>query len=319
MIEEKANYIPIPIKQNKTGWPWTEKVSDEIYKCREYWPKISIVTPSYNQGQYIEETIRSVLMQNYPNLEYIIIDGGSTDETFDIIKKYESQLSYWVSENDNGQSDAINKGVNLCTGEVFNWLNSDDYYEPLALFQIAEAFLTQNKSVIIAKTRNFTTDKNWLTSTPIGDDFYMFSSARIDQPSTFFILSVFKQYYPLSLNLNLVMDAEIWFKFLLQYGKEEIGSIDSVVVNFREHKNSKTVNNRFNIVIDRAYLYSLILRAYKGDNNQFSEYVKNCDLERVSNVKKGIRDFILYWFKESIKRCEISNSVKLLKYYLGII
>ena len=87
------------------------------------WPRISIVTPSYNQGQYIEETIRSILLQGYPNLEYIIIDAGSTDQTVEIIKKYEMFLSYWVSESDNGQAHAINKGLSLCTGEIFNWIN----------------------------------------------------------------------------------------------------------------------------------------------------------------------------------------------------
>ena len=91
------------------------------------YPKISIVTPSFNQGKYIEQTIQSVLTQNYPNLEYIIIDGGSTDKTVDIIKKYEQQLSYWVTEPDKGQTDAINKGFAKCTGEIFNWINSDDF------------------------------------------------------------------------------------------------------------------------------------------------------------------------------------------------
>ena len=311
--------IPEPKNKRKTGWPWTEVVSDEIYKEREYWPKISIVTPSYNQGQYIEETIRSVLMQNYPNLEYIIIDGGSTDDTLEIIKKYENQITYWVSEKDNGQSDAINKGIELCTGEIFNWINSDDFYEHLAFYNVVEAFLTQNKSVIIAKTRNFTSDKNWLTSTPIGDDFYMFSSARIDQPATFFNFSIFKRYSPLSVNLYLVMDAEIWFKFLLEFGKNYIGTINDIVVNFREHESSKTVNNRFNIVLDRARLYSLILRAYKGKNNQFTEFIYKCDLSRTSDIKKGIQGFILYWLKYSIKKCKISNSFKLIKYYFGIL
>ena len=82
----------------------------------------SIITPSYNQGQYIEQTIQSVLNQNYPNLEYIIIDGGSTDNTVEIIKKYEKHLKFWVSEKDKGQANAINKGLQYCTGEIFNWI-----------------------------------------------------------------------------------------------------------------------------------------------------------------------------------------------------
>jgi glycosyltransferase involved in cell wall biosynthesis len=95
-------------------------------------PKISIVTPSFNQGEFLEATIRSVLSQNYPNLEYIIIDGGSTDGSVEIIKKYEKSIHYWISEPDQGQYDAINRGFSRATGEILAWLNSDDMYFPWA-------------------------------------------------------------------------------------------------------------------------------------------------------------------------------------------
>ena len=94
------------------------------------YPKISVITPSYNQGIYIEETIQSVLNQNYPNLEYIIIDGGSNDSTVEVIKKYESKIDFWVSEKDKGQADAINRGFAKATGDILCWLNSDDYFFP---------------------------------------------------------------------------------------------------------------------------------------------------------------------------------------------
>lgn len=94
------------------------------------WPKVSIITPSFNQDQFIEETIRSILLQGYPNMEYIIIDGGSTDETIGIIRKYETWLAYWVSEPDRGQSHAVNKGWEMATGDFISWLNSDDYLMP---------------------------------------------------------------------------------------------------------------------------------------------------------------------------------------------
>jgi len=127
-------------------WVWREskiQLSEKMPNGNE-WPKLSIVTPSYNQGEYIEETIRSVIMQGYPNLEYIIIDGGSTDNSVDIIKKYESQLKYWISEPDNGQTHAINKGLARATGYIIAYINSDDLYMPYTFKTIAELMNTFN-------------------------------------------------------------------------------------------------------------------------------------------------------------------------------
>jgi len=93
-------------------------------------PKLSIVTPSFNQGRFLEETILSVLNQEYPNLEYLIIDGGSTDETVDVIRRYEDRINFWVSEKDRGQVHAINKGIEKTTGDIFGFINSDDVYLP---------------------------------------------------------------------------------------------------------------------------------------------------------------------------------------------
>ena len=147
-----------PPPPGKTGWPWTEESpqlpdtmpippTGSLRPCSGQagqvapWPRVSIVTPSYNQGQFIEESIRSVLLQGHPDLEYIIIDGGSTDGSVEIIRKYEKWLAYWVSEPDRGQSHAINKGLERGTGQLFNWHNSDDVLTPNSLATTAAAMV----------------------------------------------------------------------------------------------------------------------------------------------------------------------------------
>src|SRR5467141_2605988 len=128
-----------PPPAGRSGWPWTQETQSLPSGRADSspWPRISIVTPSYNQGEFIEETIRSILLQGYPDLEYIVMDGGSTDGSVNIIKKYERWLAYWISENDRGQVHAINKGFSRASGVIYNWINSDDSLRPGALGFIA--------------------------------------------------------------------------------------------------------------------------------------------------------------------------------------
>ena len=137
----RLNELPPP-PTGQVGWPWTEETPPlpPTAPGGHPWPLISIVTPSFNQGAYLEEAIRSILLQGYPNLEHILIDGGSTDGSVAIIKKYERWFTHWVSERDRGQAHAINKGLARCTGEIFNWINSDDYLMAGALRKIAATF-----------------------------------------------------------------------------------------------------------------------------------------------------------------------------------
>lgn len=130
----KLSDLPPPLP-GKTGWPWTVETPSlpDTRPDGTPWPRVSIVTPSYNQGEFIEETIRSVLLQGYPNVEYIIMDGGSTDASVDIIKKYERWIAHWESARDKGQADAINKGLQRSTGVVFQYINSDDLVAKTAL------------------------------------------------------------------------------------------------------------------------------------------------------------------------------------------
>jgi glycosyltransferase involved in cell wall biosynthesis len=135
----------------RTGWPWTEASPPFPGQTPSgsAWPKISVVTPSLNQGEFIEETIRSVLLQGYPDIEYIIIDGGSTDKSAEIIEKYSPWLHYWVSEPDTGQSNALNKGFKQATGELYAYINSDDFYEPNAFGTAAVAFMIPEKPSLL--------------------------------------------------------------------------------------------------------------------------------------------------------------------------
>ena len=131
-----------PPPAGRTGWPWTEEYPQLPDKMPDgsAWPRISIVTPSFNQADFLEETIRSVLLQGYPELEYFVIDGGSKDHSVEVIKKYERWISFWVSEKDRGQSHAINKGFERCRGDLMTFQNSDDLYLPGALADAAKKF-----------------------------------------------------------------------------------------------------------------------------------------------------------------------------------
>jgi glycosyltransferase involved in cell wall biosynthesis len=153
--------LPLP-PVGKRGWPWTIgtkplasrwSTTDRRSSDGSSWPKLSIVTPSYNQGQFLEATIRSVLLQGYPNLEYIIIDGGSSDESVAIIRKYERFLTFWVSEPDDGQTAAINRGLERSTGDYLGWLNSDDLYTKGAFGKAIGALLEHPESVAVHSNR----------------------------------------------------------------------------------------------------------------------------------------------------------------------
>lgn len=157
-------------------------------------PKITIITPSYNQGQYIEDTIRSVLLQGYPNVEYMIMDGGSTDGTLDVIKKYEPWITYWESGPDGGQAHAINKGLDKATGDICTYVNSDDYYLPNALWYVARTFLEQDWDLCLGNRQGSLFSarmllrrsewKQWLK--PLGAPFLVGSSEyAISQESSF--------------------------------------------------------------------------------------------------------------------------------------
>jgi glycosyltransferase involved in cell wall biosynthesis len=235
--------LPTPLN-DKIGFPWTEEGAPQYFD--QNLPKITIVTPSFNQGEYIEETIRSVLLQGYPNLEYIIIDGGSTDNTVEIIKKYEPWITYWVSEPDKGQSDAINKGLNLSTGDLFNWLNSDDLLEPNALCVLADAYVKNSeKEVFIGKLLYFGAKiADSVDSMTIYDSVektMVFSG--MTQQSLFFKTEIFKKFNGVNTVLYFCMDAELWLRYLIDTETtDKIKMIEPVLAKFRVHDLAKSKN-----------------------------------------------------------------------------
>jgi glycosyltransferase involved in cell wall biosynthesis len=208
-------------------------------------PRISVVTPSFNQGRFLERTIRSVLDENYPDLEYIIIDGGSTDESVEIIKRYERHLAYWVSEPDRGQSHAINKGLNRATGTILTWLNSDDYYMPGTLDIIATAAVAHPEAgayvgagdivdasgtvihhQVPPSVISLETMYQWIRG-----EFFM-------QPSCFLRDTAWRAVAPLDESIHIAFDLDLWMR-MAKAGQTFV-TIDRLLSKSLSHPGSKT-------------------------------------------------------------------------------
>ena len=203
--------LPIP-PAGKTGWPWTEETNPAVYTKGLNTPKFTIVTPSYNQGAFIEETIRSVLLQNYPNLEYIVIDGGSTDNTKEILEKYSPWLSYWHTEKDGGQGEAINQGFSLASGDYYAWINSDDYYLKDVLHLVTKAFIKTKAKFIYGYNYNFDVSAHTFKLTKVLPllDFFI-KIPGLSQPSTFWSATI---HQPIWEELNCSLDFELWIRMV---------------------------------------------------------------------------------------------------------
>lgn len=212
------------------------------------YPKITIITPSLNQGKFIDATIRSVLSQNYPNLEYLIIDGKSSDNTLDILHSYSSQLK-WISEKDDGQTNAINKGLYMASGEILTYLNADDLLLPGALARVAQKFVG-NSDVMWVTGRCYIIDehgqevrrlitayKNLLLR--MHRPSLLFIADYISQPGTFWRADVYNKFGSFVEDLNFAMDYEYWLRLNT---KIPLVIIPEYLAAFRVHPQSKNTN-----------------------------------------------------------------------------
>lgn len=227
----------------KTGWPWTTETLPmmDIVPSEKPWPKISIITPSYNQGQFIEETIRSVLLQNYPNLEFIVMDGGSDDGTKEILEKYSPWLSFWKSKRDRGQGHAINLGFSLASGDYSGWINSDDFYLPSCFYKVSSAFLLSNKDFVYGdavEINQMTGAVNYWQGYFILDH-YLTIGGIIASHSAFWKATI---HAPIWEEINCAIDYELWLRMVTGKSKHHLRQALGVC---RIQENSKSCSDSY--------------------------------------------------------------------------
>jgi glycosyltransferase involved in cell wall biosynthesis len=287
----------------------------------ELYPKISIVTPSYNQGEYLEETILSVLDQGYPDLEYIIIDGGSTDNSVDIIKKYEKHLTYWVSEPDQGMYHALNKGFSISSGQIMAWINSSDLYCPWALSIVADVFcqLSEVKWLTSGFPMVWDEKSRAIKCKEIaGFSQQSFLDGRhlnvlpnflwvIQQESTFWRRSLWKKTGgTLSTEFKSAGDFELWSRFF-QY--TDLYTLGTTLGGFRKHADQKSSDHAlyWSEAVDAFETHGISDYAQEYlDILKSSRYGKRKIIKQLSNAKEyyrklsGARQTDTYTFKNIV-------------------
>jgi glycosyltransferase involved in cell wall biosynthesis len=248
IVKMAASKIDFPSGFVSNRWPWVtgESAPATAPADGREWPRITVVTPSFNQGKFIEETIRSVLLQGYPNLEYIIIDGGSTDNTVEVIKKYEPWITYWVSEKDRGQCHAINKGFARATGDIFAWLCSDDVYAPEALPRVAEHLVSKRLSMLVGAsviTHGPDTLEGTLDRRQPSFADMAYNVKTLPQPSTFWTRDLWKAAGPLREDLYFVMDYDLWLRMVPR--AQSVTHLEEILSYQRTQPDQKSAKSRF--------------------------------------------------------------------------
>jgi len=258
------------------------------------WPKISIVTPSYNQSKFLERTILSVIKQNYPNLEYIIIDGGSTDGSVEIIRKYEHYLAYWVSEPDQGQADAIRKGFEKSSGEIMAWLNSDDLYLPMALWKVAKLF-RQNPEADLVYGNIYLIDEDdhkigELRFTKFDFKTLIFEGGNLHQTGAFWRRRIYERVGGINPYYKFCMDFDFFCR-VAEIGR--LVHLRDYLACFRVHKSAKSLILKSIGEIE----HEQIQRRYLPENiNEYSLFYHRtlCQLKRfVAYILQGDADYAI--------------------------
>jgi glycosyltransferase involved in cell wall biosynthesis len=285
----------------------TTPLFDEDVVCRrnDRYPGITVVMPSYNQGNFLERTILSVLNQNYPNLEFIIIDGRSSDGSVEIIKKYEKYLAYWTSEKDLGQSDALNKGFAMASGEIIGWQNSDDIYLPGAFSRAAGVFRDFRAADVVYGNRLDIDEQDHVIGesrfTRFSPVVFMYDGMSLGTQSTFFRRGLLEKTGTLDVDLNFAMDYDF---FLRAAGK---GACFKYVPFYfgamRRHENAKTEiylgtgphrkelsrvderHGRIRSLNPPFRIYSLLFRSIHYFLQGDGDYVWNGVKRRIRNIR----------------------------------
>jgi glycosyltransferase involved in cell wall biosynthesis len=249
----RLNDLPPP-PPGKDGFPWTAETDAPTEIA--HLPKITVVTPSFNQGDFLEETIRAVLLQGYPHLEYFVMDGGSSDDSPAIIQKYADFLAGWVSEPDEGQASAINKGFARSTGAVMGWLNSDDILMPGALLTIGSAFAKHPRVKVVTSFRKLIDAEgrpivNWTRGIPSA--YQLRHRNIIAQETTYWRREVYQKLGPLDESYRFALDYEYWQRMLA--AGYTFTLLPAFLGGFRQHEASKTSTLRqtYSAELSRVY------------------------------------------------------------------
>lgn len=232
-------------------------------------PTFSIVIPNLNGAKYLEEAILSIIEQNYPNFEIIIVDGGSTDESIDIIKEYNTHIGHWLSEPDNGQADAINKGLALATGDYFDWLNSDDKIAPDTFWKVAREFEQHPTAYAVCGYMTYFSGKVYekpvrMTIFESLEKTMIFGSMSV--PSMYFRLDKIRALGPLEVGLHFCFDMELWYRFIEKYGIERLQLVDGNFCYFRLHPISKTVSQLIKFGEEQFLVHRSVVQSFSQKN-----------------------------------------------------